>query len=65
MNVTDSSSNGVIGDKVRLKSGGPIMTITGVNYPFVQTSWFEGDAERGYGVLQQASFLALTLNRLS
>lgn len=40
-----------IGSTVQLKSGGPLMTVTGLTrnsngQPFVHTAWFDGDVER-------------------
>jgi uncharacterized protein YodC (DUF2158 family) len=37
-----------VGDVVRLKSGGPKMTVTEVNRPNVVCSWFDGN-ELSYG----------------
>jgi uncharacterized protein YodC (DUF2158 family) len=45
------------GDVVRLKSGGPVMTVNSVNDGYARCSWFNGDK------LERESFALETLER--
>jgi uncharacterized protein YodC (DUF2158 family) len=45
-----------VGDVVRLKSGGPTMTVTGLDeYGQAHVSWFDTDGKANHGMWMQAA----------
>jgi uncharacterized protein YodC (DUF2158 family) len=55
--VSKTNEGFVVGDVVRLKSGGPLMTVARIEEPAVYTVWFDGDKKLS------DSFFAATLTR--